>query len=133
MGIPSLRDLFDEQYYESLEGGILESFGRLFRNDLRLYIYPLMDKSSRQLITVQKLKVAPHLQSLYQHLEENSYIESLDFYNKDYLHIFSRDVLVRVREGDPSWREMVPPSVADLIVERGLFGYAEGNAEEDTV
>src|SRR4029077_18990382 len=38
MGAASLRDLFDEKYYAELEGGILESFGRLFRNDLRLYI-----------------------------------------------------------------------------------------------
>ena len=82
MGIPSLTDLFDERYYENLEGGILESCGRLFKNDLRLYIYPLMDKASRQLITVPKLKVAPHLQSLYEHLVENGFIQSLDFYNR---------------------------------------------------
>lgn len=133
MGIPSLKELFDEKYYEDLEGGILESFGRLFRNNLTLYIYPLMDKSSRQLINVQKLKVAPHLQSLYEHLVENGYIESLDFYSKDYLHIFSRDVLARIREGDPTWKEMVPPPVADLIVERGLFGYEEEPPGDNTV
>jgi hypothetical protein len=34
MGAASLRDLFDEKYYAALEGGILESFGRLFKNDL---------------------------------------------------------------------------------------------------
>src|SRR5262249_33368665 len=38
MGMPSLRDLFDERYYEWLEGGILESFGRLFKTDLKLYV-----------------------------------------------------------------------------------------------
>lgn len=37
MGIGSLRELFDEKYYTGLEGGILESFGRLFKNDLKLY------------------------------------------------------------------------------------------------
>src|SRR5205814_5377360 len=45
MGAASLRDLFDEKYYTKLEGGILESFGRLFKNDLRLYIYPLLDQT----------------------------------------------------------------------------------------
>ena len=125
MGIPSLTDLFDERYYENLEGGILESFGRLFKNDLRLYIYPLMDKSSRHLITVPKLKVAPHLQSLYEHMVENGHILSLDFYNKDYLHIFSRDVLCKIREKDTSWERAVPESVAKLIKERGFFGYED--------
>ena len=123
MGIPSLIDLFDEQYYEHLEGGILESFGRLFRNDLRLYVYPLLDPATRHLVTVQKLKVSPSLQRLYEYLAENGYIESIDFYNKDYLRIFSRDVLAKIRDGDPSWEAMVPPTVADLIKERHFFGY----------
>jgi len=123
MGVPSLIDLFDEKYYEHLEGGILESFGRLFRNDLTLYVYPLLDVASRQLVTVQKLKVAPRLQGLYEHLAENGYIESIDFYNRDYLRIFSRDVLDKIGCGDPCWETMVPAAVAKLIKERGLFGY----------
>ena len=44
MGAASLVELFDEKYYTSLDGGILESFGRLFKNDLKLLIYPLLDK-----------------------------------------------------------------------------------------
>jgi hypothetical protein len=123
MGIPSLRDLFDEKYYEHLEGGILESFGRLFKNDLKLYVYPLKDKETGQLITVQKLRVAPHLQNLYGHLVGNGFIESIDYYNRDYLHIFSRDVLQKISDGDSSWEAMVPPEVAGIIKERHFFGY----------
>ena len=122
MGVPSLRDLFDEKYYESLAGGILESFGRLFKNDLKLYIYPVKDEDER-LITVQKLKVAPHLQSLYNYLVENESILSLDFFDRNYLHIFSRDILDRIAVNDRSWEEMVPAEVASLIKERGFFGY----------
>ncbi|MGK0187733.1 MAG: hypothetical protein ACI9R3_003523 [Verrucomicrobiales bacterium] len=44
MGIGSLIELFDEKYYTELDGGILESFGRLFKNDIKLYIYPLKDQ-----------------------------------------------------------------------------------------
>lgn len=125
MGIPSLIELFDEKYYEHLQGGILESFGRLFKNDLRLYVYPFLDEAARQLVTVQKLKVSPDLQGLYEHLVENGYIESIDFYNKDYLRIFSRDVLRKIRDEDPSWETMVPPPVARLIKDRNLFGYRQ--------
>jgi len=128
MGVPSLVDLFDEQYYEHLEGGILESFGRLFRNDLKLYVYPLFDATTRHLVTVQRLKVAPSLQGLYEHLTENGYIESIDFYNKDYLRIFSRDVLAKICEGDPTWEDMVPSSVSRLIKERHFFGHRGLNA-----
>ncbi len=33
MGAMNLQAIFDESYYTKLEGGILESFGRLFRNN----------------------------------------------------------------------------------------------------
>ena len=123
MGVPSLRELFDEKFYENLEGGILEAFGRLFKNDLKLYIYPLKDRQTGQLITAQKMKVAPHLHNLYAHLMENGSLESLDYYNKSYLSIFSRDCLAKIKDNDPAWETMVPVEVATIIKERGFFGY----------
>ncbi len=129
MGIPSLRELFDENYYSKLEGGILESFGRLFKQNLKLYVYPLKDRETGQLISVERLKVAPHLHNLYEHLTENKYIESIDFYNKDYLPIFSRDVLAKIRESDSTWESMVPPRVAQIIKERKFFGYQDSHQE----
>src|SRR6202042_2425934 len=41
MGINKLLEVFNERYYENLDGGILESFGRLFKNLIKLYIYPM--------------------------------------------------------------------------------------------
>jgi hypothetical protein len=41
------------------------------------------------------------------------------------LSIFSRDVLRRIREKDPTWEAMVPAPVVDAIKRRGLFGYSE--------
>ncbi|WP_221028872.1 TonB-dependent receptor [Actomonas aquatica] len=41
MGINNLLEIFNEKYYESLQGGILEAFGRLFRNAVKLYVYPM--------------------------------------------------------------------------------------------
>lgn len=133
MGIPSLKDLFDEKYYEHLEGGILESFGRLFKNDLRLYVYPLLEKDSYHLTTVPRLRVAPHLQNLYLHLMENGSIQAIDFYNRDYLHIFSRDVLRRITEKDPSWETMVPAEAVQLIKDKGYFGYGKPGGTEAPV
>ncbi len=124
LGIPSLRDLFDEKYYEHLEGGILESFGRLFKNDLRLYVYPLLE-DKYHLVTTQRLRVAPHLQNLYAHLLEQGSIQPIDFYDRDYLGIFSRDVLRRIAENDATWETMVPEGVAHMIKERSYFGYGQ--------
>jgi hypothetical protein len=125
MGVPTLRELFDEKYYADLEGGILESFGRLFKNDLKMYAYPLFDQATGSLITAGNLRVAPHLRHLYAYLVENRLIESVRDYDEGCLSIFSRDVLRRLRSGDASWESMVPPLVAQMIKRRKLLGYVE--------
>ena len=68
MGVPSLLELFDEKYYTQLPGGILESFGRLFKNDLRIYVYPLQKTQNEDLQTVDNLEVESSLRPLYDYL-----------------------------------------------------------------
>lgn len=123
MGVPSLVDLFDERYYAQLPGGILESFGRMFKNDLRLYVYPLRKNDDDELATVDNLQVAEELQPLYDYLHGRGSFVALDNYRADYLSIFSRDVLARIAARDQSWETMVPPAVAELIRRRCFFGY----------
>ncbi len=123
MGVPTLRELFDERYYTDLEGGILESFGRLFKNALKLYVYPLQDPATGGIHTASTTVVAPHLRHLYAYLLESRFIENIHHFDRQSLSIFSKDVLAKIRAGNPGWEPMVPPEVARLIKERGLFGY----------
>ena len=145
MGVNHILELFNERYYENLEGGILESFGRLFRNSVKLYVYPMrQDVFSRYIagdvdacplppsrhpsvsnvmISAKNLQVAPRLQNLYQHLLENHYIECAVGFDQGVSDIFSRDELRKIRCHDPAWERMVPEPVAKIIKERGLFGY----------
>ncbi len=123
MGAASLSDLFDEKYYSDLEGGILESFGRLFKNDLSLYIYPFRKPGEDRLTTVETLEVAPALRKLYGYLVDKGVIQPLDNPNESCLSIFSRDVLKKIKANDPSWEAAVPPEVAELIKRKGYFGY----------
>ena len=125
MGVPTLQQIFEEKYYADLEGGILESFGRLFKNDLKMYAYPLLDQANGSLVTAGNLRVAPHLQHLYAYLVENRLIESIRDYDEKCLSIFSRDVFKRLRAGDPLWETMVPPEVAQIVKRRKLFGYVD--------
>src|SRR5690349_15385459 len=52
MGVPSVYELFEEKYYTPLPGGTLESFGRLFKNDLKVYVYPLQRNQGDRLETI---------------------------------------------------------------------------------
>ncbi|MHB1769242.1 MAG: TonB-dependent receptor, partial [Phycisphaerae bacterium] len=122
MGVPTLIDLFDVTYYANLEGGILEAFGRLFKNDHKLYIYPLKNSDSC-LTTTETLDFTSELKKLFGYLVESGWIEQLNNYNPEYLSIFSRDVLNKIQTRDEAWETMVPPPVAEIIKKRGLFGH----------
>src|SRR5213078_2530409 len=65
MGVPSLMEIFDEKYYLNLEGGILEALGRMFKGELKLYVYPMIDEASEKVVSATQVKVAPNLRSLF--------------------------------------------------------------------
>jgi len=125
MGVPSLIELFDEKYYTSLPGGILESFGRLFKHNLKLFIYPLLDTSTGEIITKDTMKVAPELSKLYGYLADRGSFIDLDNHNPEVLSILSRDVLAKISKGDHSWEAMVPQQVVELIKKRCFFDYCQ--------
>ena len=147
MGINNLLEVFNEKYYPHLPGGILESFGRLFRNSVKLYIYPMKQKAYRHylesqqpdseseqatgsegiagdlLITCENLRVENPITHLYQHLLGNGYIEHIRGIDESLMDIFSRDILDKISKQDASWETMVPDKTAAFIKENELFGY----------
>ncbi len=123
MGVPTLKEIFDEKYYADLPGGILESVGRMFEKDLKVYAYPYRDAATGALITAGNLVVPSPLKHLYAYLQENEFIESIRGFNPDYLSIFSRCALAKIQSGDPAWEAMVPAPVGDIIKERSLWGW----------
>src|SRR5438067_1439467 len=128
MGVPSLLEIFDEKYYLTLEGGILEALGRMFKSGLKLYVYPMVDEQSGELVTAKKLEVAPNLRSLYRYLIENEFIQEITDYNLEYLRIHPPETLAKLQSGDAAWERMVPPEVIRMIKERQFFGYRVAGA-----
>lgn len=131
LGVGSLLELFDERYYAGLEGGILEAFGKLFRKDLRIYVYPLRERGGEKLITIDNVEISGDLKNLFTYLVERGMIKQLRDFDESVLHIFSRDVLKRIDAGDASWEDMVPAEIAEVIKRRCFFGYREAKKVED--
>ena len=123
MGVSSLFDLFKEEFYAGLEGGILEAFGKLFTKNLRIYVYPLLNKAAGVLTTGVTEEVPAEMQGLYQHLMQRGRIKPLDNFDRSVLHIFSREVLKRIKDNSAPWEDMVPPEIAEVIKKRRFFGY----------
>lgn len=125
MGAYSLIELFNDKYYTALNGGILEGFGRLFKNNVKLYIYPYKDPDSGTLVKVDNLQVDDKQKHLYQYLNQNDEIEQIHEFNEDYLDIFSPEVLKMITDDQPGWERLVPEVVAEKIKSQKLFGYKD--------
>jgi len=123
MGVPSLLEIFDEKYYLNLEGGILEALGRMFKGELKLYVYPMIDEASGKVVSATQVEIAPNLRSLFGYLIDNQYIEEIADYHREYLRIYPADTLAKLKSGDSAWERMVPPEVVQIIKEREFFGY----------
>jgi hypothetical protein len=123
MGAPTLPELFNETWYQKLPGGTLEAFGRLFKNAVRVYVYPMLDRVHDTLVTAATYRPDGPLGLLYQFLLERGAIVPLRNFREDVLRILSQEVIELIRLGDPSWEDMVPEPVAAAIRRRGLFGF----------
>jgi hypothetical protein len=121
MGVNNLIDVFDEKYYRHLSGGILEAFGKLFFKDLQVYLYPMKDAQTGQIMTSNNVKVHPRMKELYKFFKYNGKVMDIIDYDPDIMHIFSRDVLKRITNGEDGWEEMLPEGIAEMIQKKDLF------------
>ena len=125
MGVNNMLDVFDEEYYKNLPGGILEAFGKFFKQDMRVYLYPYKDAETGELLTSENLKVQENLKELYKYFKHNKRIVDITNYNPVFLEIYSREVLKKIMGQEYGWEEQLPEGVATMIKERGMFGYKE--------
>ena len=62
------------------------------------------------------------MKEYYKYFKVNDKIRDLEF-NKDYLNIFSKDVLKQIKNNTPGWEDKLPEGVSDLIIKKKMFGY----------
>lgn len=125
MGVNNLLEIFKENYYVNLPGGIMEAFGKLFKKHIKIYLYPYLDKEENKLLTSKNLKVEKNLHELYKYFLYNGKIEDIEEYNEEYLNTYSRRLLERIANGEEGWEEECPPVVAEMIKDRSMFGYRQ--------
>ncbi len=128
VGLPSVRQMADEKYYTHLPGGVLESAGRLFKRSVKMYVYPTRDPASGQVHSVERAPVPSPWHHLRDLLLAIGRIQPLHDYDERYLSIHTPDALARIERGDPSWEELVPRAVAEMIKTKRLFGYSGAHA-----
>ncbi|MAO02801.1 MAG: nicotinate-nucleotide adenylyltransferase, partial [Flavobacteriales bacterium] len=122
LGVDNLINMFEEKYYRNLNGGIMEAFGIMFTRNIKFFLYPYQPNDKTKLLNSKNIPIHPRIKGLYNYLYSNGKIQDLD-YNKEILHIFSTDVLKKIKSCENgTWENMVPKGVADIIKKNSLFG-----------
>jgi hypothetical protein len=130
IGIPTLLNVLDQKYYKDLKGGILEALGKMFPENMKLYVYPTVSSVSiddptkgEHLLTSENLPLPANLDFLYQFLRQNRKILDLKEVKKKWLYINSQRVLKMIQQGEKGWGKMVPKYIEQQIINKKLFGY----------
>jgi len=121
MGANTFCKIFDKKYYTDLPGGILEAFGRLFTKNLKVYVYPALAINKEELRTSRNMNLSSDIKHIYNFLVENRKIIDIKNIKKEWLNIYSHEVLRKISSGDDSWEKMVPKYVANKIKSKNLF------------
>jgi hypothetical protein len=108
LSIGLLNELFKRKWSENLEGGRLESFGRLFKEGVSLRVFPWKNRKTGELVTVDNFRAPADSTHLYQHFVENGRIHGVQCGDESLLAGTGRDVCRMILEGDDHWRDLVP-------------------------
>jgi hypothetical protein len=126
LGVPTLAQLFEEEYYRDLGGGVLEALGRLLNGPVTLSVYPWKNPDTGEVVTVDTFTPPERFQHLYTHMRDNGHIAAIEDYVEADLSILPRRVLELLQAGNPAWEALVPPEVVSVIRGKRLFGYGGG-------
>ncbi len=130
LGVHNMINIFNEKYYEFLPGGILEAFGRLFGNNVKMYLYPSTRIESGEVTKFENMPVPDHIRPLKNYLIANNRVAVLPYNDDKFLAINSEEVLKMIKEGKKGWEEFVPGIVGRIIQEKSLFGLPEQKSEK---
>jgi len=115
LSIGLLNELFKEKWSVNLPGGILESFGRLFKNNVQLYVYPWHNTKSKELVTADNFKAPKNWQYFYQHLMQNTRIRPIGVGDPSLLAMTSRKTVKIIESGEAGWEKWIPDEALDIV------------------
>ena len=122
MGVNNLIQVFDEHYYEDLDGGILEAFGKMFHNNLKIYLYPNKGNDGN-IINSENLKLDNRMKEFYKFFKYNGKIIDIKNFEVRFLDIFSREVLDMIKNKKHDWDQFLPKGIPEIIKKNQMFGY----------
>jgi len=73
-GAASFAEVFRDKRFETLDGGVFEALGRLFKRWVRVALYPSRDQRTGKMLTAHTLPVGREYRYLLQHLLNGGFV-----------------------------------------------------------
>ncbi len=108
LSIGLLNELFKAKWSENLAGGLLESFGRLFKNQVALYVYPWKNRKTGELVDASSFVPPEDSRSLYRYFLETGRVRAVPVGDESLLQFTGRDIKEMISSGDAGWKDYVP-------------------------
>jgi hypothetical protein len=108
LSIGLLNELFKPKWSENLAGGLLESFGRLFKEGVTLHVFPWKNRRNGELVTAETFLAPDDSVHLYRHFLANGRILAIPCEDDFILSYTGRDVCRMISAKDERWRQLVP-------------------------
>jgi hypothetical protein len=125
LSIGLLNELFKEKWSINLAGGLLESFGRLFKQGVTLQVFPWANRKTGEFVTADTFRAPENAVHLYRHFFENGQIQAVEVGDPELLAYTGRDVCRMLIEGEETWRSLVPEE-AWAMAEKHAYGVSRG-------
>ena len=108
LSIGLLNELFKSKWSENLAGGLLESFGRLFKQGVTLHVFPWKNRHTGELVTAETFRAPEDSVHLYRHFLAHGRIVGVGCEDESLLGHTGRDVCRMITAGDETWHDLVP-------------------------
>jgi hypothetical protein len=117
LGLPLFEELFNERWYTDLDGGLMEAFGRLFRNKVRLYVYPSGDPMTGHIRTAKDARVTEAQAHLLRYLLDTGAVCVIEEGLEECIFANSNEVRQMIEKKDERWKALVP----DIVLKQELW------------
>jgi hypothetical protein len=119
LSIGLLNELFKPKWSENLAGGLLESFGRLFKSGVTLHVFPWKNRKSGEFVTAENFIAPEDSVHLLRHFLATGRIQAIPCEDDPLLSYTGRDLcrMILKATDEQDWHRLVP-EVAWIMAER---------------
>ena len=123
VGMPTFDMILDSSLYTDLRGGLLESIGALFQENVKMYLFPYIDPKIGKAIFPDDAHFTGSKKLLWQYLNETRKIIQLQNISEEVIQHTADHITDLIHKGDPELKNYIPEKAFIHIKEKQLFGY----------